>query len=112
MTFRISSLWAALLVTSAPLALHADDSKASAGKHTFSGEITGVVCTACKNDVQTALAKNLTGVVNVTVEPSGKPDVQKLTIVSTSDQVTVDAATKALGDDAKDFHILSLNEKK
>jgi len=109
MTLRLSSLLAALVVAGAPLASQADDTNA---KHTFSGEITGVVCSSCKQDVQTALAKNLAGVLNVTVEPSGKPDVQKLTIVSTSDKVSVDAATKALGADAKDFHILSLSEKK
>ena len=73
------SLLAALIVAT-PFVAQAGDAK-----HTFSGEITGVVCSACKKDVQTALAKNLAGVLNVIVEPSGKPDVQKLTIVSTSD---------------------------
>ena len=108
MNLRTSSLLAALLMVGAPLAVHADDS----AKHTFSGEITGVVCSACKKDVQTALAKNLAGVLNVTVEPSGKPDVQKVTIVTTADKVTAAAANKALGNDAKDFHILNLDEKK
>ena len=53
--------------------------------------------------------KNLEGAISVDVKPSGKPEAQKLIVVSTSDHLSVGMAVTALGDYSKEYQILSLN---
>jgi copper chaperone CopZ len=76
---------------------------------TFTGEITGVVCSSCKQHVTAMLTKNLEGVVNVDVKPGATDDApKKLILTAKSDALTKEAAIKALGDYAKNYQILSL----
>lgn len=93
----------ALVFTSAVTAL-ADGDKT----YSYAGEITGVVCIACKDKVCTTLSKNLADTVSVSVKPGEKPGVQKLVIVSKSDHLELGQAVTALGEYAKEYEIKSL----
>jgi copper chaperone CopZ len=79
--------------------------------YTYSGQIAGVVCTACSSVVKTALEK-LEGVqsVRITLDPKG--GAPRIVITSTSLDITRTAAVKALGKAAADYQILSLNRQK
>jgi copper chaperone CopZ len=79
--------------------------------YTYSGQIAGVVCTACSSVVKTALEK-LEGVqsVRITLDPKG--GAPRIVITSTSPDITRTAAVKALGKAAADYQILSLNRQK
>ena len=87
-------------------AFAADEAKK---EHTFTGDITGVVCSSCKQHVTAMLTKNLEGVVNVDVKPGATDDApKKLILTAKSDAVTKEAVIKALGDYAKNYQVLSL----
>ncbi len=94
-----------LLVT---VSLQAADEKKST---TYEGQITGVVCAACKAHITGALTQKLPGVISVDVKAGDKEDQQKLIIVAESDAVTKETATEALGTYAKNYQILSLAKK-
>ena len=76
--------------------------------YSYTGEITGVVCIACKDKVCTTLSKNLADTVSVSVKPGDKPGIQKLIIVSKSDQISLGQAVTALGEYSKEYDIKSL----
>lgn len=78
-----------------------------ATKHTFTGEVTGVVCQACSEHVKAAL-KTLPGVESVTIRRGEKPGVHQLTVVTTAGKLTKEDANKALGEQAKTYTITSL----
>ncbi len=80
-------------------------------KHSYQGEVTGVVCQDCSNHIKFALGK-IPGVTSVKVLKGDKDGVNKLVIDSSSDKLTAEAANKALGEFAKDYAITSLKETK
>ncbi len=81
-------------------------------EHTYTGEITGVVCVSCKEHIKTVLMKKLDGIVSVDVQPGQKEDgPRKLILVSKSDSMTREQAVKALGSLAKNYEILSLTRQ-
>ena len=82
-----------------------------AAKHTFTGEVTGVVCQACSDHVKAAL-KKLPGVESVTIKRGEKPGVHQLTVITTADKLTKDDANKALGEHASSYAIISLEPTK
>lgn len=92
------------LFTSFAFTASADEAKT----HSYSGEITGVVCVACRDKVITVLSKNLADTVSVTVKPGDKAGVQKLNIVSKSDHLDLGQAVTALGEYSKEYEIRSL----
>jgi copper chaperone CopZ len=96
-----------LLLTILTATLQAADE----AKHTFEGEVTGVVCQACSDHVKAALGK-LPGVSSVTIKRGEKPGAHKLTIVSTADKLTKEEANKALGEHAKSYAVISLEPAK
>jgi copper chaperone CopZ len=98
-----------LLLTA--LSVFAAPSFAADEKHTFSGDVTGVVCAACKAHISTALMEKLPGVEKVEIERGDKLGVNKITIVSKHADVTKDTAMSALGDLAKSYQIISLAKK-
>ena len=74
----------------------------------YKGEVAGIMCSACSDHVQTALAK-MKGVETVKVLPADKEGgVPKLEITATSATITKEDAVKALGDYAKTYDIRSL----
>lgn len=99
----------ALLLTS--LALFVVQSIAADEKHTFSGEISGVVCAACKDHVTAALTEKLAGVEKIEITKGTKEGVNNITIVSKHADVTKDTAMAALGELAKTYQITSLAKK-
>lgn len=76
--------------------------------YSYTGEITGIVCVACRDKVCTMLTKNLPDTVSVNVKPGDKPGIQKLLIVSKSDHLELGRAVTALGDYAKEYEIKTL----
>lgn len=78
---------------------------------TYEGAVTGVVCVSCKDHVTLSLTRNLPGTVKVDVKKGKTDDAQRLILVSTNENVTVDAANKALGTFSKLYKILSLTRK-
>jgi copper chaperone CopZ len=92
----------------ASISLFAADEKKST---TYEGQITGVVCSACKAHITGALTQKLPGVISVDVKAGENADQQKLIIVTASDTVTKESATEALGTFAKNYQILSLAKK-
>ena len=81
------------------------------GSHTYSGEITGLVCAACKDHVSSALNAKLPGVEKIEITKGTKEGVNNNTIVSKQADVTKDTAMAALGDLAKNYQITSLTKK-
>lgn len=75
--------------------------------HTYRGEVAGVMCSACSNHVKTALSK-LEGVTSVKVTRGEPGAPAKLEVVSSSLNLTREAAVKALGDYSKTYDIRSL----
>ena len=80
-------------------------------KHTYTGEITGVVCAACKEHVSSTLTAKLPGVEKIDITKGEKEGVNLITIVSKQPDVTKDAAMAALGDLGKSYQITSLAKK-
>lgn len=82
---------------------------ADAPQYKYTGEVAGVVCSACSGHVKTCLSK-LDGVVSVKVlRPEKEGEPAKLEVVSTSSALTKEAAVKALGEQAKYYDIRSLS---
>ncbi len=73
----------------------------------YQGEVAGVMCSACSNHVQTALAK-IPGVKNVSVLPAKDGGLPRLEITATSASITREDCVKALGDQAKMYDVRSL----
>jgi len=96
------------LILALIIALPAIFAADQAPRHTYTGEITGVVCAACSSKVKAGLGK-LPGVQSVEVLPGSNAGLAKLVIVSTTDTLTADDANKALGEDAKHYNVTALN---
>ena len=75
--------------------------------YTYEGEVAGVVCSACSSRVKAALSR-LEGVTAVKITLGKDGGAPRLEISSTSPSLTSEAAVKALGDDAKMYHIRNL----
>lgn len=87
--------------------LFATATRAADPTYTYRGEVAGVMCSACSNHVKEALNK-LPGVTHVKITLGEKEGLPKLTVISTSPDITREAAVKALGDQAKMYDIRSL----
>ncbi len=61
----------------------------------FEGEITGVVCGACKDHVTSALMK-VTGVKSVEIAPTNKPEIRHIIITAAKPEFSASDANKAL----------------
>lgn len=85
--------------------LQAADSKPAT--YTYQGEVAGVMCSVCSGHVKAVLSK-LDGVtaVKITLGKDGAPP--RLEVISTSPELTKEAAIKALGDKASQYQIRSL----
>lgn len=93
------------------LAVFAVQTFAADEKHTYTGDITGVVCAACKAHVSEALTAKLPGVEKIDITKGEKEGVNTITIVSKDANVTKDTAMAALGDLAQNYQITSLTKK-
>lgn len=83
-----------------------------AKEHTYTGDITGVVCISCKQHITAVLMKKLDGVVSVDVKAGEKADgPRKLIVVAKQEALTKDDAVKALGSLASQYQILSLTRQ-
>jgi hypothetical protein len=100
--------FAALFALIAIFAVH---TLAGDAKHTYTGDITGVVCAACKAHVSEALTTKLPGVEKIAITKGEKEGVNTITIVSKDANVTKDTAMAALGDLAQNYQITSLSKK-
>lgn len=80
-------------------------------KHIYCGDITGVVCAACKAHVSEALAAKLPGVEKIDITKGEKEGVNTITIVSKEADVTKDTVMAALGDLGRIYQITSLAKK-
>lgn len=81
-------------------------------KHTFTGEITGVVCAACKEHVSSALREKIPAIEKIEITKGEKEGVNTITIVAKQADMTKDTAMAALGDLGKTYQITSLAPKK
>ena len=61
----------------------------------FEGEITGVVCGACKDHVTSALMK-VSGVKSVEIAPTNKPEIRHIIITAAKTEFSAADANKAL----------------
>jgi copper chaperone CopZ len=77
----------------------------------YTATVNGVVCAACKAHV-TAAIKKLPGVETVSFAKGDKDGTAVVTFNSTAPALTKDDAVKALGEDAKEFEVLSLEKAK
>ena len=73
-------------------------------QQTYDGEVADIVCSACAAKVKAALSK-LDGVTGVTITKGSQPGLQKVRVVSTSRNLTKQAAVKSLGDAAAMYDI-------
>lgn len=89
-------------------AVHAGD---SAKATDYTATVSGVVCSACKLHV-TAAFKKLPGVGDVSFARGDTEGIQKVTFNSSSATLSREDAVKALGDDAKNYEVLSLEKAK
>lgn len=74
----------------------------------YQGEVAGVFCSACSAHVKTALM-TIKGVKDVKIKIAPEGQLPKLTVTATTDHLTREDAVKALGEQAKNFDIRSLN---
>ena len=74
--------------------------------YTYQGEVAGVMCSACSNHVETALAK-IQGVQTVKVLPAKAGGIPRLEVTATTATLTQEDAVKALGEYAKMYDIRS-----
>lgn len=75
--------------------------------HVYEGRITGLFCNACAAKVKASLGK-LEGVTAVKITQTDELGVQKVHLESSSKDITKESAIRALGEDAKSFHLQSL----
>jgi copper chaperone CopZ len=62
---------------------------------TYVGEITGVVCGACKEHVTEALMK-VDGVKSVEIDPTNVPEIRHITVKATKENFSASDANNAL----------------
>lgn len=74
---------------------------------TFEGEITGLVCASCKQEVVTALSK-MDGVKNVEITPSNNPEIRRIVIASTKENLTQANVNETLEKVSKEFKVTKL----
>ncbi len=74
---------------------------------TFEGEITGLVCASCKQEVVTALSK-MDGVKNVEITPSNNPEIRRIVIASTREDLTQANVNETLEKVGKEFKVTKL----
>lgn len=77
--------------------------------YVYAGKVSGVVCSACSSTVKEALMK-LPGVKAVRITLGKNGSLPQINIVSTSANLSREAAIKALGDAADHYHIESLEQ--
>lgn len=70
----------------------------------YEGEVSGVVCQVCSGKVKHSL-EQLPGVKSVKLTPGKNPGTAKIRLDSTSKELNLDAAVKALGKDASSYTI-------
>lgn len=75
----------------------------------YQGDVSGVVCNACADNVKKALMK-LDGVQEVRITLNKEGGNPRLTIISKSPALTREAAVKALGKAAENYTICSLEK--
>lgn len=73
----------------------------------YQGEVAGVMCSACSNHVETALAK-IKDVQSVKVLPAKEGGVPRLEITAASATITREDCVKALGEQAKTYDVRNL----
>ncbi|SKB01764.1 Heavy-metal-associated domain-containing protein [Prosthecobacter debontii] len=73
----------------------------------YEGEVAGVVCSACSSHVKAALSK-LEGVREVKIALGKEGSLPRIKLISTSPNLTREAAVKSLGEEAKMYDIRSL----
>ena len=103
---KITVLLATLLGSLTPA--HAADQPSA---HLYKGEIARVACAACSKKVKASLEK-LPGVTSIKLIPGGESGIAKIEIASTSADITKATAIKALGKEAEDYTIITLEEAK
>lgn len=76
--------------------------------YTYTGEVAGLYCSACSGIVKECIGR-IEGVTRVKITRGNKEGTPaKLEIISSSPDLTREAAVKALGDHAKSYDIRSL----
>lgn len=104
MNNTVSHLLAIMMLFCTALTAKADE---KAG-YTYTGEVAGVVCSACSSHVKKALSA-IDGVTSVKVlKPEKEGEPARLEVVSNSPSLTRETAVKALGEHAKFYDIRSL----
>lgn len=78
---------------------------------TFQGQITGVVCSACKDHVVTSLAK-IKGVKDIEILPTNLPEVRMLMIKADTATLTAEEVNKLLAADHGGSYQVTKLEKK
>ncbi len=86
----------------AVLALFTAPAMAADAPVSYTAEMTGMVCAACKDHVTASFTK-LEGVSQVKIAPGEKPGTQKVTVTSTSPTLTKEQAVAALGTSASTY---------
>ena len=66
-----------------------------AGDFTYEGQITGVVCGACKEHVTEALMK-VDGIKSIEIAPTNVPEIRHITIKASKDNFSASDANNAL----------------
>ncbi len=84
---------------------------AIAGDSTYVGEITGVVCPACKEHVTTALMK-VEGIKSIEIDPTNVPEIRHLTIKASKENFSASEANNALTAAHGDSYKVTKLEKK
>lgn len=78
---------------------------------TFQGQITGVVCAACKDHVVSSLAK-LKGVKDIEIAPTNVPEVRMLILKVETATLTADDVNKLLAaDHGESYKVTTLAKK-
>jgi len=78
---------------------------------TFQGQITGVVCAACKEHVVSSLAK-LKGVKDIEIAPTNVPEIRMLILKVETAALTADEVNKLLTADHGDSYKVTTLAKK
>ena len=73
----------------------------------FEGEITGLVCASCKQEVVAALS-TLKGVKNVDITPSNNPEIRRIVIATSNEALTQADVNGALDKVSKEFKVTKL----
>lgn len=78
---------------------------------TFQGQITGVVCAACKDHVVSSLAK-LKGVKDIEIAPTNVPEIRMLILKVETAALTADDVNKLLAADyGESYKVTTLAKK-